>query len=178
VTAHPTVAIADFDGTLVDLPIDWRGLRERLDVKSIDDLFRAGSDAQWEVVRDEELRAARSGPPRRDVIDRILSSMPRVAVLTANSERAVAAFLEREPALAARVLVVVGRETARGPKRDKDVFAASYRRCVEALVSDGGAQVAPVYFGDQDYELAYAADLGAVVVDVRVAAGATRKDAL
>ena len=45
------LVIADFDGTLVDLPIDWMALRERLAVRSIDQLFAEGRHDDWVTVR-------------------------------------------------------------------------------------------------------------------------------
>jgi phosphoglycolate phosphatase-like HAD superfamily hydrolase len=164
VTTTARIAIVDFDGTLVDLRIDWPALRSKLGVRSIDDLHHRESGDAWSVVRAEEVRAATSADAVEPVIT-FLEAAARVAILTANSEDAVGVFLERRPDVAARVVAVVGRESCGGPKRDQAVFGDAYARCVAALGSSDGA---PLYVGDQDYELRFAVDLGAEVVDARL----------
>lgn len=159
-------AIVDFDGTLVDLPIDWRRLRAQLGVTAIDNLFDHGSADMWSIVRQQEIRAAQCGEPRERVIE-LLAHVPWLAILTANSEDAVSAFLERRPDLAPRVVAIVGRETAQGPKRDEATFVAAFDRCRSRLRDCAGQDITAVYVGDQDYELRFAAALGAPTIDAR-----------
>jgi phosphoglycolate phosphatase-like HAD superfamily hydrolase len=156
--------IVDFDGTLARLAVDWAELREQLGVRSIDDLW-SGPVARWHAVTAAETRAATRAEPVRAVVD-ALAPDAVVGVLTANSEHAVRAFLAGQPALAARVRAVAGRETLGGPKRDPRAFAAAFDALVAATApARGGAPV--VYCGDQTYELDLAAARGARAVLVR-----------
>ena len=164
-------AIVDFDGTLVELGIDWPALRRKLGVRSIDDVFGLEDQSMWEIVRAAEVDAAATGPAVEPVI-RYLEDVTRIAILTANSSAAVEVFLERQPPVAARVALIVARETSAGPKRRRDVFERAYRLCGDAL----GAGPEVLYVGDQDYELAFAADLGATVVDARELVAAAGHD--
>jgi len=165
--------IVDFDGTLARLDVDWNGLRCRLGLASLDDLWKAVDasveqwieDPRWRAVSDAEIEAARRAEPVTALIT-ALDACAGFAVLTANSEAAVAAFLDDRPGLSARCLAVAGRETLRGSKRDPRAFARGFRRCAEATAAarSGGALV---YVGDLPWELSAARDLGAVAIDVR-----------
>ena len=155
--------IADFDGTVARLRVDWSELRSRLGVASIVDVW-AGDAAGWEVVRDVEVEAAH----RSAAVDAVCAELARTerfAILTNNSEDAVAAFLATRPALAERVALVVGRETLGGPKTDAAIFERGFASCVAATAAWRGSHEV-VYVGDADYELALAADLGARAVSV------------
>jgi phosphoglycolate phosphatase-like HAD superfamily hydrolase len=164
-------AIVDFDGTLVELGIDWPALRRTLGVRSIDDVFALEDQSMWEIVRAAEVAAAATAPAVGPVI-RYLEDVSRIAILTANSSAAVDVFLRRQPLIAERVELIVARETCAGPKRRRDVFERAYRLCSDAL----GAVPEVLYVGDQDYELAFAADLGATVVDARALVAAAGHD--
>jgi phosphoglycolate phosphatase-like HAD superfamily hydrolase len=164
--------IVDFDGTLARLDVDWSGLRARLGLASLDDLWKTvnastdgwSDDPAWRAVTDAEIDAARRAEPVTPLIA-ALGSCAGFAVLTANSEAAVATFLDARPDLNALCLAVAGRETLRGSKRDPHAFARGFRRCAEAtaVARSGGA---PVYVGDLPWELSAARDLGAVAIDV------------
>jgi phosphoglycolate phosphatase-like HAD superfamily hydrolase len=154
--------IADFDGTLVRLPISWAALRESLSVARIEELWHDPDMRRWETVTRAEVDAARTAPPVPFVLE-ALHSVPVLAVLTNNDESAVETFLDRWPELRARVRTVVGRRALGGPKTDFAVFSSGYASCLRALEADG----APVaYVGDMSYELDYARRLGANVFDV------------
>jgi phosphoglycolate phosphatase-like HAD superfamily hydrolase len=155
--------IADFDGTIARLPVDWKALRRTLNVESITDLWALGSD-RWDRVTEAEAQAAARAEPVWPVFRR-LAAASGFAVLTSNSERAVRNFFDRFPAERARVVHVVGRETLGGPKEDGDCFRRGFRACVDATQELRGD--APlVYVGDASYELEFARRLGATVVCV------------
>lgn len=157
--------IVDFDGTITVLPVDWDALRARLHVDVVVRLWDSDRPDGWSVVRDAEVEAARHAAPIT-AVQRLLERSAEFAVLTSNSEDAVAAFLERFPTLKSRVAVVVGRETLAGPKSDYEVFRRGFTKCVaatEAARADGHV----VYAGDADWELEFARKLGAEAVDAR-----------
>ena len=118
--------------------------------------------AGWETVAAAEVRAAASSPPVEEVL-RAIDAATAVAILTNNSEAAVAEFLKREPVLAAKVKAVVGRETLAGPKTDFEIF----RTGIHASRARRSAAPTPIsYVGDMSYELDFARQLGATAVDV------------
>jgi phosphoglycolate phosphatase-like HAD superfamily hydrolase len=154
--------IADFDGTLVQLPISWSALRESLSVARIEELWHDADMRRWETVTRAEVDAARTAPAVPFVME-ALDSVPALAVLTNNDESAVETFLERWPELRARVRAVVGRRALGGPKTDFEVFSSGYASCLRSLEVEG---TAVAYVGDMSYELDYARRLGANVFDV------------
>ena len=155
--------IADFDGTVALLPVDWAALRPRLGVARIVDLW-SGDPARWDAVREAEVDAARIAEPVAEVCAELVLT-ERFAILTNNSEDAVAAFLAEQPALAERVTTVVGRETLGGPKTDFATFERGFERCRAATAEwRGGGDT--IYVGDAAYELSFASELAARVVDV------------
>jgi phosphoglycolate phosphatase-like HAD superfamily hydrolase len=150
--------LLDLDGTLVKLPVDWPRLRDRLGVRSLDELWDEPHD-RWEVVTAEEIEAARCGEPIAQVIE-MVSDASCFAILTSNSAAAAVTFIARYPALADRCALVVGREELGGPKSDWQRFRAAFARCVDATALERGrAEV--VYVGDAAYELDFATRLGA-----------------
>ena len=157
--------IVDFDGTLTRLPVDWAEVRAQLQVDRISQLWQAAGSEAWSVVRKAEVEAALHAPPLEPMRAHLEDSST-FAVLTANSEDAVASFLRCFTTLGSRVAAIVGRETLAGPKRDFEVFRRGFTRCVTATASsrtDGRV----VYAGDADWELEFARRLGAEVVDAR-----------
>ena len=153
--------ISDFDGTLVQLDIDWAALRRTLAVDRIEHLWRPEHMQGWETVAAAEVRAAASSPPVASML-RALDASVSVAILTNNAEAAVHEFLTREPALAAKVCAVVGRESLKGPKTDFDFFRTGYAACCDALGDPNEVS----YVGDMQYELDFARRLGASAFDV------------
>jgi phosphoglycolate phosphatase-like HAD superfamily hydrolase len=160
--------IADFDGTIARLPVDWNALRHQLNVRSVRDLWALSAD-EWDQVTEAEVRAAALAEPLWPVLRR-LAGTSGFAVLTSNSERAVCTFFDRFPAESARMVHLVGRETLGGPKEDQDVFRRGYQACLEATQALRG-EAPPVYVGDASYELAFAESLGATPVSVLDFAG-------
>jgi phosphoglycolate phosphatase-like HAD superfamily hydrolase len=150
--------ILDFDGTIARLKVDWEGLRRKLGVQTIDDLW-ARADG-WAEVTAAEVAAAKRADPVLSV-SRLLGDTGRFAILTSNSEAAVDAYFERFPALQARVATVVGREALGGPKTDFSIFERGFRACLAAL-----GTIRTIYVGDRSYELEFARRLGAQAVDV------------
>ena len=158
--------VLDFDGTLARLPLDWAGVRRDLGVATVEELWARGDAAAWERLAAAEVAAAAVAEPVGALLA-ALGASRELAVLTGNSERAVARFLARFPALAARCRHVEGRESLGGPKRDPRRFAAALRRCAAATSAARGA--APlVYTGDAAWELELARGCGAVAVDAAV----------
>lgn len=156
--------IVDFDGTIAALPVDWAGLRRRLGVSSIDDLWRGAASDPWGPVTDAEVAAAVEAEPVGPMVA-ALEAARGFAVLTSNSEQAVHRFLARFPVLAAKVRLVAGREALGGSKRDLDRFRVAFTACRESTAADrGGGPV--VYVGDAQFELEFASGLGAVAVHV------------
>jgi phosphoglycolate phosphatase-like HAD superfamily hydrolase len=156
--------IVDFDGTLTCLVVEWGDLRTRLRVDRIGRLWESKRADAWAHVRDAEVEAARHATPFEPMRAAIAKSTA-FAVLTSNSEDAVAEFLRRFEALQSRVAVVVGRETLAGPKYDYEVFRRGFMTCVQATAptrTDGPV----VYTGDQAWELEFARRLGAKAFDV------------
>ena len=152
--------ILDFDGTLARLDVDWDGLRRKLGVRRIDELWAGGREQDWAEVTAAEVAAARRAIPV-PAVAHYLEATDRFAILTGNSATAVAAFLERFPALRSRLVAVVGREALGGPKSQFEVFERGFRACQATLGSD-----LTTYVGDQPFELEFARLLGAEIVDV------------
>jgi phosphoglycolate phosphatase-like HAD superfamily hydrolase len=157
--------IIDFDGTLACLPVAWDDLRARFDVNRIGQLWQSENPDAWSMIRDAEIEAATHATPFEPVRAGLEQSST-FAVLTSNSEDAVARFLERFGSLESRVSVVVGRETLAGPKDDYEVFSRGFTRCVKATAT-ARADEDVVYVGDADWELEYARRLGAQAIDAR-----------
>jgi phosphoglycolate phosphatase-like HAD superfamily hydrolase len=158
--------IADFDGTLADLRVDWAALRRRLAVTSIQDLWARGPGA-WDEVTAAECAAAMDASLVPGGAELALAA-PAVSVLTNNSEMAVRAFLDRHPDLDRRVCAVIGRESLGGPKNDRARFTAGFARGLHAIHERVASTTIDVcYLGDQDYELEFARQLTGAVVDVR-----------
>lgn len=165
--------IVDFDGTLARLDVDWAGLRARLGLASLDELWERvdasadgwTDDPAWRAVTAAEIGAARVAEPVAPLVS-ALSACDGFTVLTGNSEAAVAAFLDNTPHLRGLCLAVAGRETLRGPKRDQPAFARGFQRCARATAAARAGAV-PVYVGDLPWELALARRLGAVAIDIR-----------
>lgn len=156
--------ILDFDGTVAVLPVDWAGLRRRLQVARIDDLWQTGRIDDWSVVTNAEVEAAGGAVPLEPVLA-ALADVETFAILTSNSERAVLRFFEDRQALRSRLASIVGRETLAGPKADEDVFRAGFTVCLEATAAARrGGQA--LYVGDADYELEFARNLGVRAVHV------------
>jgi Haloacid dehalogenase-like hydrolase len=155
--------VIDFDGTLARLDVDWAGLRRRLRVQRIDDLWSKGAD--WGAVIDAEVSAASTAEVVTPLAT-ILSTVRCFAVLTSNDAGAVRRFLSRFPELENRLTIVVGRRELGGPKTDFTVFELGVRQCLAAndLLSDGEQSV---YVGDSAYELDFARRLGMRTVDVK-----------
>lgn len=151
--------ICDFDGTLAILDIDWPSVRAGVGVVTIAELWERPSWV-WGVVAAAEVAAARVAPAGPAVP--LLGDVGEFAVLTANSDAAVAAWLARHPALAARCAAVVGREQLGGPKRDPERFAAGFAACRAAL----GSPPAVRFVSDAAWELDLAGGLGATVIEV------------
>jgi len=151
--------VLDFDGTIAVLDVDWVGLRKRLGVTRIDDLWTGRRAADWEIVARAETDAARVAEPVETVCA-ALGDTAVFAVLTSNSERCVRAFFDRWPDLAGRLVHIAGRETLAGPKSNFARFSRAYRLCAETTASWRGSNPV-VYVGDAAYELAFAGRLGA-----------------
>jgi phosphoglycolate phosphatase-like HAD superfamily hydrolase len=157
--------IIDFDGTLARLHVAWDDLRARLDVDRIGQLWQSENQNAWSMIREAEIMAATLATPFEPVRAG-LERCSAFAVLTSNSEDAVARFLERFGSLESRASVVVGRETLGGPKDDYEVFSRGFTRCVTATAT-ARADEGVVYVGDADWELDFARQLGAYAVDAR-----------
>jgi phosphoglycolate phosphatase-like HAD superfamily hydrolase len=156
--------ITDFDGTLARLGVPWDAVRAELGVAHIGDLWSGRAPEPWALVSRAEEEAARVA----DVVPEMHIALQRTssfAILTSNSEAAVWRFLDRFTDLASRVRLVVGRETLAGPKSDFDVFARGFSACVEATASARGNSPV-VYVGDTIYELKFAQQLGARIIDI------------
>jgi phosphoglycolate phosphatase-like HAD superfamily hydrolase len=162
--------IIDFDGTLARLDVAWVHLRAELDVAHIGELWHKGTPESWELVTNAEERAAR----RAEVVPEMqlaLADVTSVAILSSNAESAVWEFLGRFPDLRARVELVVGRESLRGPKDEFDVFARGFAICVEVIEAARRPASPVVYVGDAQYELDFARRLGAQAIDVEMLRG-------
>jgi phosphoglycolate phosphatase-like HAD superfamily hydrolase len=159
--------ITDFDGTLADLPVDWRLLRSQHEVASILDLWEGGL-AAWQSVALAECVVAGNAPQVSPGHALALGALS-CAILTNNSEFAVRRYLTRYPDLEEKVCAVIGRETLKGPKNDEACFIRGYRSCLEAISSQlKGPPARTAYLGDQDYELGYARKLATRVIDMRL----------
>lgn len=156
--------VADFDGTLAVLRVPWDDAKATLGLDHVEDLWLRADQSGWAMIDELEAEAARVADPVR-AVEQALASARAFAILTSNSERAVHVFLERFPALAERVVAVVGRETLRGPKTDPDVFERGFRQCVAATAEARGPDPV-VYVGDRPYELELARRFGADARDV------------
>ncbi len=156
-----TAPICDFDGTMARLDVGWADLRVRFGVRSIEELWLGERDDDWSIVTEAEITAAADAQPVEEVMD-ALACAERYAVLTNNDEGAVGCFLERFDKHAAKAVVIVGRRTLGGSKRDVDRFATGFHLCCTALQLP--ACDAAVYVGDGAYELEFAGALGARAV--------------
>lgn len=156
--------ILDFDQTIADLPVDWWGLRARLGIDTIDELWAVGRIEAWGPVIEAEVAAAVRAEPVAATM-RHLEPVLAFSILSSNSARSIETFLLRFPSLADRCRLVAGRERLRGPKRDPDLFAQAFRACRDATATERGGEPV-VYVGDMAFELELAAGLGAVALDV------------
>ena len=125
--------IIDFDGTLTHLPVNWAALRSRLGVRTLS-AVAPDRAAAWELVTQAEVAAATDAEVLVEVAS-ALQSCIAFAVLTDNSESAVAAFLERHPSLARLCVLVTGRETLHASKRDPEAFERGFTLCLEATAA-------------------------------------------
>jgi phosphoglycolate phosphatase-like HAD superfamily hydrolase len=157
--------IVDFDQTLACLPVSWDDLRTQLDVDRIDQLWDGKDPDAWSMIREAEVEAAGHATPVEPV-QAALERASTFAVLTNNSEDAIAHFLTKFASLESRAAVIVGRETLAGPKQDFDVFERGFARCVSATAS-ARAEEDVIYVGDAAWELEFARRLGAHAIDVR-----------
>jgi len=164
--------IVDFDGTLVDLAVDWSALRERLGIARMGEIWTRDDEGVFEQVAAAERDGARHGADIAVAME-LVESSDGFAVLTDNSASAVAVFLERHGELAHRCAAVVGREVLLGPKRDPKTFERGIEMCMTALQVHDRALV--TYLGDSQYELQLARAAGLQEVDVRSIAGAPIK---
>lgn len=149
--------IVDFDGTIARLPVDWSGLRRKLGILSIEELWD-GEPSRWDVITAAEVAAASSAEPVRPVIDAILDAAA-FAVFTSNASDAVRTFLARHPPLEERASIIVGRDELGGSKRDFRMFTRGLHMCLMST-SAAREQTPPVFVGDSEYELRLAANLG------------------
>jgi|APSaa5957512535_1039671.scaffolds.fasta_scaffold21897_2 phosphoglycolate phosphatase-like HAD superfamily hydrolase len=158
-----TSAIIDFDETLMPLAVDWEGLRKYLNVSRLGDLWdRSHPLFEWEPVRQHEIEAAETSPFINHTLE-VLKSVTSFAVLTNNSEQAVATALARLPEIEKKVSLIVGRETLKGPKQKRSNFDHGFKNALDSLSTIGKSTY---YLGDQDYELNFAKDLGAIPIRV------------
>jgi hypothetical protein len=158
---HLVVLITDLDGTLIDLPVDWKSLRVQLSVGSVEDLWSSGGP--WDLVTEAECVAAQLGALVATGVD--LARQARCfAVITANDASAAAITLDR---LGLTPQLVVGRQELGGSKRNLHRFGAAVARCLDALAPTPGESV--LYAGDQNYELDFATALGLTPVRINSA---------
>ena len=156
--------ISDFDGTLINLDIDWAQLRNQLGINSLVELWTESPD-RWDLVTRAEVIAAGSSTFVTTVISEF-HQVEELAILTDNSIHAVDAALERLPWLKERVASVVGREVLLGSKQDPAIFTKGFELATSSL-SLSSNESFPTYVGDSAYELEYARKLGATVFGVR-----------
>ncbi|MCU1345007.1 MAG: hypothetical protein JWL70_1273 [Acidimicrobiia bacterium] len=159
--------IVDFDGTMAYLPVDWAALRRELGVTSVDQLWAQTTEARWDTVTAAELAAAAYARPIPTTLAALARSRSFV-VITDNDESVVKQFLQAYPRLTSKMVAVLGRRYHGGPKRNQDVFRRAFSQAVELVraVPAVDATEPVVYCGDRDYELEYAAGLGARTVRV------------
>ena len=156
--------ISDFDGTLINLDIDWAKLRNQLGINSLTELWSESLDG-WDLVTRAEVIAAGSSTFVTTVISE-LHQVEELAILTDNSIQAVDTALERLPWLKERVRSVVGREVLLGSKWDPAIFTTGFELATSSLLLSS-SQSLPTYVGDSAYELEYARSLGSTVFEVR-----------
>lgn len=162
--------LSDFDGTLMDLAVDWRALREELGVSDIGELWKRNDPAPFERVTAVETQGARLGRDNSVAIE-FVRRAGRFALISGNSEAAIQTFLARHADLRDRCAVVVGRESLAGPKLDREIFKRGVGMCLAALqLADAGRVT---YLGDSHDELELARSLGFDAIDVATLARET-----
>ena len=154
-------AIFDFDGTLMNLNVDWKQVRREIGVNSIEDIWSLSpseQDVAWQLVSRFEIESVVHSTNNPDVV--ALTEQLDYSVLTNNCETAVEKFLlinqiQRTPE------AVVGRNWLGKSKKDRSRFSEAIAYLLAIGASDVKYKNFQLgYFGDSDYELEYSLSLG------------------
>ena len=155
-------AVVDFDGTLVDLQVDWATLVKRLGNPTLTQQFEPRFRDR---LREAEMARLATAPVNRRLVAELSAGGP-FAILTNNSSEVVAAFLERYPELKRRCVLIVGREQLTDSKVNPVAWWSGVSRCLERLGVAPGQRWR--YVGDSAYELDHARKAGAAqITDIR-----------
>lgn len=156
-------AIVDFDGTLINLRVDWGHLRRSLGVKSISELWNISGESQWDTVTTAEIEAVETSEINTQLI-KSLQNFSQVAILSNNSNYSIKNALLRIES-DSKDWLIFGRESIEGPKEDWGLFNRVVRKITEQWMCSLNEVV---YFGDSKYEIDYAQVLGLKVVPVKI----------
>jgi FMN phosphatase YigB (HAD superfamily) len=154
-------AIFDFDGTLVNLDVNWNRLRRQLDVNSIEDIWSLSFKEQnmaWETVSKVEIESVSRSRQNTTLIS--LLDQLDYSVLTNNCEDAVEEFLSFNR-IQNRPKAIVGRNWLGKSKTDVVRFSEAVAHLLVTSNSHHHHEESQLgYFGDSDYELEYSLCLG------------------
>jgi len=149
--------IADFDGTIARLPVDWQALREAFHVSSIEEVLETFDQSEWDRLKRAEVAAAEVAEPMMKTVS-FLNESEGYVILTNNDVAAVTNFLTRFASSLARPRRIIDRNVLGGSKKNFEKFSAAVLQCSDSLDARKSEEV--TYLGDSTYELDYADALG------------------
>lgn len=156
--------VLDFDGTLVNLQIDWSALRGQLGLASIQQIWSMPERLRKRHI--VQISAAEAYAAKVATIDwsrLVLLCRSPYLVFTNNSEISVHVFLQRiveERSSFPVPVAVVGRESLNGSKLDFSSFATNLLASIEQAFGHSVDLSKVAYYGDSEYEINYAKFLG------------------
>jgi phosphoglycolate phosphatase-like HAD superfamily hydrolase len=153
--------IFDFDGTLMQLDVDWTEIRSDLDIDSVEEIWGHSEEQQlkeWEKISSAELEAF----GRSKTIASTSSLLPDLnfGVLTNNCEEVVTRFLF-SVGINPISIPIIGRNWLKTSKKNFGRFSQAVSHITSTLSSSKNLLNLNLgYMGDSTYELDYALELG------------------
>lgn len=159
-------AIFDFDGTLTQLNVDWKSLRQENSISKISEIWEFTETKKqqvFEIITANEI----AGLSSNLLFDRKrFRTLYKFGVLTNNSEKTVVSFFNSINKGGELPLIypnfIVGRETLEGPKENEQIFTKGVQLILDSMRVSSPSEC--LYIGDQEYELTLAEQFGLAVV--------------
>jgi hypothetical protein len=155
--------ISDFDGTITNLDVDWKGLRERLSVSSIEELLLEDFKRSWLDLKKVEINGVTAEWASIDVRKRI-ANVESFSILTNNDKEAVSKFFDLQSEIAEKPTIVIDRNFLGGSKKNFKNFSKGIDTCLTHMHCGNLKEV--VYLGDSNYEIEFAEQLGLFAIQV------------
>jgi len=155
-------AIFDFDGTISNLRVDWDKIREKFSLRKVSDFWFMENYKKQEVMEYISQREIDGIECRLNFEKSALSLFREFGVLSNNSEKCIGIFFSNEIWQLTGGInvpkVVVGRESLKGSKEDRKIFEKGINMILSNWTDTNVNKC--LYVGDQNYEIAYAQELG------------------